>query len=172
MDKSAFLWLVAIGYLGVALSGCTPQASRPDGFAIYLVKAESVAPGMDPNRLELEPAPFLSLDDIVAYTWATHEIELTESARQRLAHLEVPVTTGVPFVVCVGATRIYSGAFWVSYSSMSFDGIVIDTLPAQAGSPMVQLQLGYPAAPEFFSGADLRSDPRIQQSLQDAGVLR
>jgi hypothetical protein len=172
MDKRSFLWLAAIWILGIVLSGCAPGASRPDGFAIYLVKGGSVDPGADLNRLELEPAPYLSLDDIVAYTWATHEIELTETARERVAQLEVPVTMGVPFVVCVGTERIYPGAFWVSYSSVSYDGIVVDTLPAQAGSPLVRFQLGYPGSPELFSGEDPRSDPRIQQSLRNAGKLR
>ena len=54
---------------------------------------------------------------------------------------------------------------------MSHDGIVIDTLPAQAGSPLSRLQLGYPESPELFTGEDLRDDTRIRQSLQEAGKL-
>jgi hypothetical protein len=124
------------------------------------------------TQFELEPTPFLSVDDILTYTWETHEIELTESARERVEQLEVPVTGGVPFVVCVGAERMYPGAFWVSYSSMSYNGIVIDTLSAQLDDPILHIQLGYPESPEFFTGEDLRSDPRILQSLEDAGKLR
>jgi hypothetical protein len=167
--------LSALCILAAVLSGCTGATAQPDeveGFAIYLLTPESFTSQADLTQLELEPAPFLSLGDIVAYTWETHEIELTEAARERVASLEVPMTTGVPFVVCVGAERIYPGAFWVSYSSMSYNGVVIDTLSAQMEDPVIRLQLGYPESPELFEGEDLRSDPRILQSLEDAGKLR
>jgi hypothetical protein len=172
MGKILFFCLTALGILATLLSGCNPADSTPGDYAIYLVKSDSAAPGSDLARIDLASTPFLSQADILSYTWETHEIELTESARQRVAQLAVPVTTGIPFVVCVGSERIYPGAFWVSYSSMSYDGIVIDTLPAMAGSPVIQIQLGYPAAPEFFTGDDPRPDPRIQQALQEAGRLR
>lgn len=172
MGKISVFYLTALGILATLLSGCNLVGSTPGGFAIYLVKSSSAAPGSDLSRLELEPTPYITHADILSYAWQTHEIELTESARQRLALLTVPVTTGVPFVVCVGTERIYSGAFWISYSSMSYAGVVIDTLPALAGSPVIQIQLGYPAAPELFNGDDPRPDPRIQQALQEAGKLR
>ncbi len=171
MGQRYSLCIAVLGLLVALLTACTPADSQPDDFAIYLVQSGYAGPDSDLTRLKLEPTPYISVDDIISYTWATHEIELTDAARKRLAQLEVPVTTGVPFVVCVGTWRIYAGVFWVSYSSMSYEGIIIDTLPAQAGNPMVQLQLGYPA-PGFFSGADLRADTRIQQSLQSTGVLR
>lgn len=166
--------LMLLGILAAVLAGCADRNSPAanDGFAIYLVKGGVIDPGADPAQLALEPEPFISLDDIVAYTWETHEFELTEAARERVARLEVPVTTGVPFVVCVGPERIYAGAFWISYSSMSYSGIVIDTLPAQASSHSLRIQLGYPESPELFTGTDLRSDARLRQSLQDEGKLR
>ena len=169
-------WITSVLIAAAVLCGCTGRTAEPDGdFAIYLVKGEVSAQEMmemDLELLELEETPFLSVDDIVAYTWETHAIELTETARERVAELEVPVTTGVPFMVCVGDERIYPGAFWISYSSMSFNGIVIDTLSATMDNPSIHIQLGYPESPEFFEGEDLRSDPRIQQSLREAGKLR
>jgi hypothetical protein len=172
MGQRSIFFITALAILAALLSTCTPANSKPGDFAIYLVKGGSVAPGADVNQPALEPTPFLSQDDLISYTWQTHALELTESARQRLALLEVPVTTGVPFVVCVGSERIYPGAFWVSYSSMSYDGVIIDTLPAMAGSPLIHIELGYPASPEFFTGPDPRPDPRIQQALQAAGLLK
>jgi len=176
MDQKKFIsWITVLCILAAVFSGCTGATAQPDeveGFAIYLVKPGSSDPLADLAQLELEPAPFLSLDDILSYTWETHEIELTDAAFERVAQLDVPLTTGVPFVVCVGAERIYPGAFWVSYSSMSYHGIVIDTLFAQMDDPSLRLQLGYPESPELFEGEDLRSDPRIRQSLEDAGILR
>lgn len=97
---------------------------------------------------------------------------LLPTARDRVARLEVPMTTGVPFVVCVGDERIYGGAFWVSWSSMSFQGIVIDTLFAKMDGHPIRIQLGYPESPERFEGKDLRSDPRILWSLTGSGKLQ
>jgi hypothetical protein len=166
--------IIGLGMLILVLAACTDTASEPQAggaFAIYLVRGEVPDPQVDLSLLDLEPTPFLTTDDIVAYTWEMHELELTEAARLRLASLQVPVS-GVPFMVCVGAERIYAGAFWVTFSSLSYSGIVIDTLSAQMDNPTIRLQLGYPESPEFFEGEDLRSDPRILLSLEDAGKLR
>jgi hypothetical protein len=166
------LWVAAA--LLTACATVNPAPEHVPGFAIYLVQPGITAQQMrtmDLDALELESAPILALNDILAYTWETHTIELSEPARERIAGLEVPVTSGLPFVACVGDERIYAGAFWVSYSSMSFDGVVIDTLFAQMEDGSIRIQLGYPASPEFFVGADPRSDPRILQSLREAGKL-
>ena len=160
-----------------AVCGCaraTPSADTTGGFSIYLVTdpvSGQEAMDLDLGQLELEELPILSGDDIEAYDWGTHEIALTDPARERTASLDVPVTTGVPFVVCVGDERIYSGAFWVSWSSASFHGIVIDALYASVDNHPIRIQPGYPESPEFFEGEDRRSDPRILQSLSQAGKL-
>lgn len=177
--KVRFLFVMVLLYL---LTGCNWSAMTSNSiptntvgaFSIYLVKQTMSAQQMmetDLSDLELEEIPILSIDDIVAYSWETHEIELTTSAYERIAELHVPVTTGVPFVVCVGREPVYGGAFWVGYSSMSFRGIVIDKLFATENHP-VRIQLGYPESPELFEGEDPRSDPRILQSLEAAGKLR
>lgn len=173
LPRITALWIVV-----AVVSGCIGATSEPNAvgdFSIYLVKQGVSAQQMmemDLSQLELEEVPILSIDDIVTYTWETHEIELTDSARERIAHLEVPLTTGAPFVVCVGGERVYGGAFWVSWSSMSFNGIVIDTLFARMDGHPIRIQLGYPESPELFVGEDLRSDSRVLQSLKDAGKLR
>lgn len=144
-------------------------------FAIYLLRQEIssemiLEAGLE--QLELEEVPILSLADITAYTWETHEMELTPSAYGRLAQLQVSTSllAGLPFVICVGSERVYGGAFWTSYSSAIFGGIVIDVYPAEKNRP-IRIQLGYPSA-EWFTGEDLRSDPRIFRSLEEAGKLR
>lgn len=177
--KVRFLFVMVLLYL---LTGCDWSAMTSNSiptnavgaFSIYLVKPRMSAQQMmetDLSDLELEEIPILSVDDIVTYTWETHEIDLTDSGYERIAELHVPVTTGVPFVVCVGREPIYSGAFWVGYSSMSFHGIVIDTLFAM-DKHSIRIQLGYPESPELFEGEDTRSDPRILQSLEAAGKLK
>lgn len=142
-----------------------------NGFSIYLF-AQDISPQQLAilSHLELEKNPLLSIKDIVSYTKATHEIELTASGYDRIAGLSVPVD-GISFAVCVNGQPIYAGAFWVGYSSLSFDGIVIDTIRASKEHPVIQIQLGYPG-PDFFSGDDPRSDPRILQALEQADKLK
>jgi hypothetical protein len=143
-------------------------------FDVYLVSQDISAQQMisaDLTELQLEETPLLSIEDIVAYSWATHEIELTPSAAERVARLEISRLGmgGLPFVVCAGGERIYGGALWTSYSSVPYGGIVIDVYPASSGQPL-PIRLGYPS-PEWFTGEDLRSDPRIRRSLEEAGKL-
>jgi hypothetical protein len=143
-------------------------------FDVYLVK-EDISPqqmmNTDLTELQLEEPPFLSIEDIVTYSWETHEMELTPSASERIAWLERTRLSmgGLPFVVCAGGEPIYGGALWTSYSSVPYGGIVIDVYPASSGQPL-PIRLGYPS-PEWFKGEDLRSDPRIRQSLEEAGKL-
>jgi hypothetical protein len=155
----------------IMLAQCGRVSSTEREFAIYL-PVQKLPPhqlsGVDLADLELEDTPILSVDDIVAYSRETHEIELTASAYERIGQLEVPVD-GMPFVVCVGRDPIYLGAFWPLYSSLSFDGVVIQ-VPLM-DEPMIQITLGYPSSP-FFAGEDPRSDPRILQALAQAGKLK
>jgi hypothetical protein len=153
-------------------SPTTPEAGE---FSIYLLAGEvptSELSTVDLRDLDLQDEPIVSETDIIAYTWDTHEIELTAEAYQRIRDpFALPVrVSGMPFVVCVGADRIYAGAFWTPASSISFDGVVI-LEPFDVDSRVISIVLGYPS-PEAFTGKDPRSDPRILQSLDAAGKLK
>lgn len=162
----------------VLLSACTiapptSQKKQAEGFAVYLL-AQTMSPNemlnANLNSLALADEPIFSTDDIVSYSSDTHEIELSPAANERIRQLGVP-TSGTPFVVTVDGDPIYGGAFWVGYSSLSFDGIVIDTLSADQNRP-IRIQLGYPESPDLFTGEDFRSDPRILQSLKSDAKLK
>jgi hypothetical protein len=168
-----------IGLVMLLAAACTASTPAPinklmsEGFAIYLVAqkpATNEILEVNLSGLELEKKPILSNADIIAYSKDAHKIELTPSAYERIGQLKIP-TSGLPFVVCVDRQPIYAGAFWVGYSSQSFNGIVIDALYAQQNLP-IRIQLGYPESPELFMGEDLRSDPRIMQALEKAGKLK
>ena len=149
-----------------------PPTQEQHGFAIYLVDPELSAQDLsqtDLGELGLEDTPILSLDDVLTYTWETHEMTLTDAAYERIAGLEVPTAPGIPFVVCVDGEPVYRGEFWASYSSAIYDGIAIDVLPAMNKQPL-RLQLGYPG-PDFFTGEDSRADARILEALQEADKL-
>ncbi|MBN1812384.1 MAG: substrate-binding domain-containing protein [Anaerolineae bacterium] len=170
-------WLLTDeGQAVVAESGYVPlRGLRPDEtFAIYLVGRETSAAQLAKialQDLELEETPILSADDVVAYVWESHEVELTPSAYERLFEFSDSVSTsGRPFVVCVGSQRVYAGAFWMPFSSQSFDGIAIVLIPSDGRT--ICIQLGYPGSPDLFMWFDPRSDPRILRSLEEAGKLK
>jgi hypothetical protein len=160
----------------LSLAGCRSQASEvtptsKEGFAIYLL-AQEISPNLldDLNLLKPAQHPLLSRSEIVSYTQATHEIELSAQGYEAIAALYMPVT-GVPFVVCVDGQPIYAGAFWPGYSSLSYDGIVIDPILASYEQPFIHIQLGYPDL-DFYDAVDPRSDLRILQALERAGKLK
>ena len=150
----------------------TTQAEplKGEGFAIYLLAQDIPVSDMPSiSHIELPDEPLLSLGDIVSYSGTTHEIELSTQAIERLLKLEVP-TNGRVFVVCIDRQPVYWGAFWVPYSSMSFDGVTI-LKPLSLDRQTIQLELGYPSS-DFFTVDDPRPDPDIMNSLQQSGKLR
>ena len=161
------LVILPVVYSCVSSKGIPPEG---EGFAIYLL-AQDIPVSEMPivSHLVLADEPLVSLKDIVSYSRKSHEIELTAQAYQRLLELKVP-TSGQVFVVCVGRQPVYWGAFWATYSSMSFDGVTI-LVPLSPDRHTIRLELGYPSE-SFFSGEDPRPDPDIIQSLQQAGKLR
>ncbi len=170
MKKSLVLALMAFLLLiSLTTGGCSSQT----GFSIYLTKEDtpvSAMPALNLSQIELADEPIISIDDIISYTKETHEIELTADAYERVSKLEVPVS-GRAFVVCVDRNPIYWGAFWVGWSSLSFDGITIMLPPFSPDGHLIQLGLGYPL-PDYYQGKDPRSNPEIFQSLEQAGKLK
>lgn len=152
-----------------------PLENASAEFAIYRVTEKVSAEDMieaNVSDLALDDAPFIAADEIIAYVWETHELTLTGSAYRRLSKLEgfALQSPGLPFVACVGNEPIYGGVLWTSLSSVSFGGISIDLYPAAQEHPL-PIQAGYPS-PDWFTGEDLRADPRIRQALEAAGKLQ
>jgi hypothetical protein len=153
--------------ISLTAGGCTSQK----GFSIYLTRQDTPVSAMPAlSQVELADKPIISIDDIISYTKETHEIELTADAYERVTELEVP-TWGRVFIVCVDRKPIYWGAFWVGWSSLSFDGVTIMLPSFSPDGHLIQLELGYPV-PGFYSGEDPRSNPEIFQSLEQAGKLK
>jgi len=170
--KGRIYFTLTLVFLVVA-GGCTvstDELPEGEGFAIYLL-AEDIPVSEMPSlsNVELADEPFISLRDIISYQQTTHEIELTETANQRVSESDFPVR-GKVFVICVNHQPIYWGAFWTWISSLSFDGVVICE-PLMPDDNTITLQLGYPSQ-DFYSGEDPRSHPDILHSLEQAGKLR
>jgi hypothetical protein len=153
--------------ISLTLSGC----ASPKGFSIYLTRENtpvSELPAL--SQIELASQPIIAIDDIISYNRETHEIELTADAYERVNKLNIP-TSGMAFVACVDSQPIYWGAFWVSWSSQSFDGVTIILPLLSPEEHLIQVALGYPVS-GFYSGEDPRSNPEILQSLEQAGKLK
>ena len=157
--------LMIIPIMGVS---CDSDEVSEDDFGIYLVAEDipsSQIASFDFNAVELQDDPFISIDDIITYSWDTHEIKLTEESGDRTSSLRPPVT-GTPSVVCVGTECVYSGALWPTYSSVLLEGATtIDPLLAGMRDT-IQISVG-----PLYSGEDPRSDSRIFDSLKHADKL-
>lgn len=185
MNKRLILLNICISasiFIFSTLSGCTSrdepvqedttqqvQINNGEGFAIYLTRDDIPPSQMEVlSQVEIADEPIISIEDIVAYDALTHGIVLTEEAYDRLYQLEVPVS-GKSFLVCLERSPVYWGAFWVMYSSLSFDGITM-MKPLLEDPDEMMIGLGYPT-PGFFDGKDPRSDPEIMTSLKESGKL-
>ena len=159
----------------LSVIGCAPSTTEKESlvpveteFAVYLTAQEvpidslAIVTHIDPGD-----EPIVSIEDIVSYRSQTHEIELTPSSAKRIVELDL---AGKAFVVCVDRQPIYAGVFMALYFSRTFDGIVIIWPPTQGDGTAIRIELGYPG-PEFFTGEDPRSDPKIFESLRQAGKL-
>jgi hypothetical protein len=157
----------------VMLSGCAKQdANRNTGvMAVYL--APSTSPALlktaDINALSLDSVPIISPSDIIAYKLSDNTVILTAHAAKNIDSMHVP-TSGLSFVVAVAGARVYTGAFWTMYSSQSFDGTVIE-VPRLNARNQIKIKLGFPEE-KFFSGTDMRQDPRIIETLKKAGKVK
>ena len=141
-----------------------------EGFAIYLTKQDIPPAQMeDLSHVEIAERPIITISDIITYDAQEHELTLTVSAFERISQLDVP-TGGKSFIVCVDKAPIYWGAFWVLWSSLSFDGVTI-WKPLTSEEPnVIRLKLGYPCS-ELYTGEDPRSNPVVIESLEQAGKL-
>jgi len=149
-------------------AGCSVPPG--EGFAIYLTKNDVPPSQMEMlSHVDIADEPIIAQGDVVSYNSATHEMLLTDEAFNRLAELQVP-TRGKSFLVCVDRNPVYWGAFWVAYSSQSFDGITIWKPLGVQGPSVVALQLGYPG-PSFHQGDDPRSSPMVMAALEEARKL-
>ena len=153
--------LGAVLVFGTLTAGCARTSG--EGFAIYLTDQQSFSTWPPTPTPEIIGTPVITANDIRSYDRNHHEITLIQSAFDRLASLDVPVS-GLGFAVCVNKEVIYSGAFWTPISSMSYSGPVIIIPLGNQSADTVKIELGYPTG-TLFQGQDPRSDPRIFDAL-------
>jgi hypothetical protein len=181
------LSVILAGLMTVSCTRTTPQSKPPEtgpsegeGFAVYLTALNVPVSQMEAlSHVDPAAEPVISLDDIVSYTWETHEIELTAEGIEKLKQIAVPMS-GTPFVVCVDRQPVYWGAFWSMLSSYYPAGMVtayIHPYPS-FGEDRRSIQLrfnvlsGTSPSGVPYGGTDPRPDSAIMDSLQRAGRLR
>lgn len=124
---------------------------------------------IDISNLKTNKLPLISLDDIISYNLHDHSLVLTREAVRKIDGRKKQLLFTV-FVVCVNNEPIYAGAFWASYSSASFNGVIIPLL-LTLDKNLLKIQLGYPAE-GCFKGEDIRADPRIVAILKKNGKVK
>ncbi|OPZ66894.1 MAG: hypothetical protein BWY83_02753 [bacterium ADurb.Bin478] len=156
----------------LVLSGCRGVDADKDTFnewATYLLADPSLTSYQirETPLADLQPAPtpFITIGDLRAYHWKTHQMEFTPEMEAALDTLTIKKGTvyGLPFVVMVGDERIYAGAFWWAYSSLT------------PSCPYIQLISPKPlkiSLPPLHQGADPRTDERVYWALMAAGLLK
>jgi hypothetical protein len=147
------VFVISLLFTGVFVLGLFFLEQEPQGsFGIYL---------SGNNQL------VISDRNIVWYNWASHEIKLTDEGLGKVEALKVPVS-GTPFMIKLNGKEIYNGSFWVSISSISYSGIVINTLEIQNNT--MKIEKGYPSS-GFFEGTDPRNNSDIHYYFQKIGKL-
>ena len=112
----------------------------------------------------------ISDDEIVWYNKSSHEIKLTEEGAEKIDAIKmISVTYGEPFVLKIGDQEIYSGCFWTPMSSVSHQGIIIETL-VDPSDNTIKLEMGYPSG--SLQDSDPRNDPMIFDHFQKMGKLK
>ena len=175
--KIFFLGVISLFVFSQMVSA---QKNFVKGFALYLLPARintNQLKTIDLKKLKPVGKPVITESDIRYYQKDNHQFRIDYPAADRIKKINNQGGTK-SFAVFVDGEAVYTGAFWKSILSQSFDGIIIDTYKSvgdppyysNTDYPVLTLESGYPSA-EYFKGADLRSDPRIFKALETAGKL-
>lgn len=156
----------------LVLPGCRGVDDDKENFnewAIYLLADPSLTSYQIRETplaaLQPAPTPFITIQDLRAYYWKTHQMDFTPEMEAALDTLTIKRGTvhGLPFVVMVGDERIYAGAFWWAYSSLA---------PCCPNILLIGPKRWQISLPPLHEGADPRTDERIYWSLLAAGVIK
>ncbi|MBS1797083.1 MAG: hypothetical protein JSS81_24865 [Acidobacteria bacterium] len=159
-----------------ALLGALVQmtfAQKNKGFALYLLPdriKSAELDKLDVGKLKPEGRPLLTTEDVFSYVRDRHEMRLYYEAGKRIKNLAVPVS-GRPFAVFVDDEPVYAGAFWTSFSSVSFRGVAVDVAGLEGDFPTLKFELDYPPLAPKNPAADPRSDERIFRAFENAKRL-
>jgi hypothetical protein len=113
----------------------------------------------------LEATPVLTYDEIRSYNSKSRTFDIDPAAAERMKDL-----FGSAFAVAIDGEVIYTGYFWLPFSSQIVDWIVTDLLTLET-SARLEMDLGYPSLMEGMKIPDKRNDRRVLSVFQRDGKL-
>ncbi len=111
--------------------------------------------------------------DLVQYGFAEHALKIRGESVTRLAKLgEKPPVSGIPFQVVVDGEPVYEGRFISLLSSRtSKEPTILLDVNTNSPTAVVFIRGPYYHEPQFQTGTDPRTDPRVTQVLSTLGKL-
>lgn len=157
--------------LTVCLGEKRPEDFSPKDPAARLYHLERA----DVDIRDADGRVLVSADEIAAYDWATHTLDLKPGSVAKLRKaLADSKQLAVPFAVAVGGRTVYRGEITTPLSSRSCSGVVVVPAVPPDGTKegeRIRLQLGYPTE-NFFKGQDPRGDADVKAVLKVSGKLK
>lgn len=151
-----------------------PEDSN-DIFALYIVEDTIYGNsefGLDTLRLSKQP--ILSSSDITSYSWSKHQITYSEDVYKRL--IGFTDLWKKSFIVIAEGKRIYRGLFQSHLDSNASQNPVIFLYPREPDMkhilpPAIYIRRSYFDGEGLETEPDPRSDTRIYNALEEAGIL-
>ena len=120
------LLTIALGLLSPVVSQQTSQ-----GLSIYQVdqpipdfsdKTKECYYCFDLEKGKLADQPLLTKEDIASFDWSSQQITLTDSGKEKVASLEIPLP-GMAVAFVLDGEPVYGFWFWNSLSSFTCDRV-------------------------------------------------
>ena len=144
-------------------------------FSIYIVEDTIYGNSeVGLNTLKLSKQPLLSSSDITSYSWSKHQITYSEAVYEQL--IEFTDLWKKSFIVIAEGKRIYRGLFQSYLDSHASQNPVIFLFPRKPDMkhilpPVIYIRRSYFDGEGLETEPDPRSDTRICNALEKAGVL-
>lgn len=148
------------------------QTDPQQWFSIYLlpknIKSNQTGK-IELKKLKPVGKPFIHQDDIYSYNQDTHKFRVYPEIVEKINKLQTKLNQRT-FAVFIGDEAIYTGGFWLSSSSQSFNDVIINPLHIDQASSTIRLELGYQTEKPFTDN-DLRADKRVLKAFAQVGKL-
>lgn len=118
--------------------------------------------------------PFITDGEILGYQIGSYpnrepvySVVFSDTARNKLRKLDIPVCCGRHFVIAVDKKPILDGYFWTPYSSYSCDFLIVEI----SSLNNFEIRNGYPKEHSFGDLPDLRRDHMLLRAFRETNRL-
>jgi hypothetical protein len=172
--KFSILILGIFALLLFSPTGCEKWGGDAEGdvelylLESYQTKDESCA--IEFSSVKVREEPLIGYSDIKSYNSKEHIFKISDAAAT-VVEDQVHSVSGLAFAVVANDEVIYTGYFWPSYSSASYQWIVIDPLMI-FGDNELKVALGYPGLMDGAYIPDERNNEKILDIFRRDGKLK